>query len=422
MKRAMTQYLSCLAVCWATLCGQSSAENWTRFRGPNGQGVSSEVDLPITWSVTENVVWKTKIPGNAWSSPIVFDDFVFLTTAVDDGTLCRVICLNRLDGSIAWNTEVHRQATGPKRRQNSFATPTPVTDGKRVYAVFFDGTAVAVDYSGKLVWKNSEVKFYSLHGLGASPLLVHDQLIMPFDGSSRDEERLGWKIPWENAVLLALDVADGSVKWKGKRGLSRVGHVTPILVDQGNQIISAGGDRVQGFDARTGQRVWSIYSQGEGVTPSPVVGDGVIFTSSGFEEPTIRAIQLGGIGDVTNTHIAWEQTKGVPALASPLLVPPHLVTITRDNVLHCIEADTGEIVWLRRLSGTHSASPVFADGRIYITSEEGVTIVLRPGTRYDEIARNSLGETCKASMAVSQGNFFIRSAEHLYCIGTPAEQ
>jgi len=148
----------------------------------------------------------------------------------------------------------------------------------------------------------------------------------------------------------------------------------------------------------------------------------LIFTSSGFEDPTIRAIRPGGEGDITDTHIAWEQKKGVPVLASPLYVKPHLYTITRDNFLHCIEASTGEIVWVERLSGAYSASPVLADGRIYILSEEGVTLVLRPGTQYDEIARNSIGETCQASMAVSQGQFYIRSAEHLYCIGVPSDR
>jgi outer membrane protein assembly factor BamB len=404
------------------VCNVASAENWTRFRGPNGQGISNEVDLPVRWSAKDNVAWKTSIPGNAWSSPIVYDDHVFLTTATEEGTSCRVICVNRDDGSIAWNTEVHRQVTGPKRRKNSYATPTPVTDGERVYAVFYDGTVVAVDFSGNRVWMNSEVKFFSLHGLGASPLLAHGQLVMPFDGSSRDDDRVGWKVPWENAVVLSLDAATGTVRWKGKRGKSRVGHVTPILVDDETQIVSAGGDRVQGFDARTGKRIWSIYSQGEGVTPSPVVGDGLIFTSSGFEEPTIRAIRLGGEGDITNTHIAWEQKKGVPVLPSPLYVHPHLYTISRDNILHCMEASTGKMVWLRRLTGAHSASPVFADGRIYVLSEEGVTFVLRPGPRYDEIARNSIGETCLASMAVSQGHFYIRSSEHLYSIGASSER
>ena len=163
----------------------ANAEDWTRFRGPNGQGISSETNLPVTWSADDNVAWKTSIPGKGWSSPIVFKDQIFLTTATEEGVSCRIICVNRKTGKIAWNTEVHRQKTGPMRRQNSFASPTPVTDGKRVYAVFYDGTVAAVDLSGKPVWKSQEMKFFSLHGLGASPLLADGQLIMPFDGSSK---------------------------------------------------------------------------------------------------------------------------------------------------------------------------------------------------------------------------------------------
>ena len=413
--RARLQCVTWLA--FATVFASANAENWVRFRGPNGQGISSEVDLPVHWTATDNVAWKTSIPGDAWSSPIVYNQYVFLTTATEEGASCRVICVDRKNGEIAWNTEVHRQVPGPKRRQNSYSTPTPVTDGKRVYAVFYDGTVVAVDFSGNLVWHNSDVQFHSLHGLGASPLLVDDQLVMPFDGSSRDDNRIGWKVPWSKAVLMSLNTATGSVRWKGTRGESRIGHVTPILVDDGAQIVSAAGDRVQGFDARSGKRIWSIYSQGEGVTPSPVVGGGLIFTSSGFEEPTIRAIRMGGEGDITNSHIAWEQKKGVPVLASPLYVHPHLYTITRDNILYCIQASSGEIVWRQRLRGAYSASPVFADGRIYILSEEGDTIVLRPGAQYNEVARNSIGERCLASMAVSQGQFYIRTSKHLYSIG-----
>lgn len=399
-----------------SLCGVSTAENWARFRGPNGQGISSESDLPVTWSAKDNVSWAADIPGKGWSSPIVYKDHIFLTTAMEEGVSCRIVCVNRKDGSIAWNQEVHRQKPGAMRRQNSYATPTPVTDGERVYAVFYDGTVVAVDFSGKTVWKSQEVKFFSLHGLGASPVLAGGQLIMPYDGSSRKENRLGWKIPWKDAVILSLDAKSGAVRWKGARGESRVGHVTPILLGDGEKFVSAGGDRVQAHDVKTGERIWSIYSQGEGVTPSPVVGDGLVYTSSGFEAPTIRAIRVGGKGDVTKTHIAWEQKKGVPALASLLYIKPYLYTITRDNILHCLKADSGDIVWNKRLEGVHSASPVFADGRIYILSEDGVTLVLKPGAEYEEVARNELGETCLASMAVSNGQFFIRSAEHLFCI------
>ncbi len=399
----------------SSLCGQ----DWTRFRGPNGQGVTSESDLPLNWSGDSNIAWKTPIPGQGWSSPIVSGDHVFVTTATDGGASCRVIGIDRKSGEVLWNTEVHRQVPGPKRAQNSYATPTPVSDGKRVYAAFYDGTVVAVDFDGKRVWKNEEVDFHSLHGLGASPMLAGELLIMPFDGSSPQEQRVGWKEPWDQAVLLAIDTETGKTRWRGKRGLSRVGHVTPIAIDNGQTVISAGGDRVQAHDVKTGERIWSVYSQGEGVTPSPVLGEGLIFTSSGFEEPTIRAIRPGGRGDVTESHIAWEQTRGVPALPSPLYVKPYLYTISRDNILYCLQAATGDIVWQERLGGNYSASPLLADGRIYITSEEGVTTVIEPGAEYKKVATNKLEGKTMASIAVSQGNFFLRSGDSLYCIGNP---
>ena len=394
-----------------------SGGDWTRFRGPNGQGKTSEKDLPLNWSEDSNVAWRTAIPGQGWSSPIVCGDHVFLTSAMEEGASCRVIGIDRVSGDLLWNTEVHEQVPGPKRAQNSYATPTPVCDGERVYAAFYDGTLVAVDFDGNVIWKNEDVNFHSLHGLGASPVLVDGLIVMPFDGSSRQEQRVGWKEPWDQAVVLAVDKQTGETKWRGERGLSRVGHVTPIVIDNGQTLVSAGGDRVQAHDVETGQRIWSVYSQGEGVTPSPVLGDGMIFTSSGFEAPTIRAIRPGGRGDVTESHIVWEQKRGVPALPSPLYVAPYLYTITRDNILHCIEAKTGDIVWQKRLDGNYSASPLLAEGRIYLTSEEGVTTVLEPGPRYKEITENTLPGKTMASIAVSRGNFFIRSGDSLYCIG-----
>ncbi len=400
---------------WCTAA--SLADNWSSFRGKNGQGISPETNLPLHWTATDNIRWKTEIPGEGWSSPIVHDGAVYLTTATEDGSSCRIISLNSKTGIINWNAQVHRQEPGAKRKQNSYATPTPVTDGNRIYAVFADGTVVAVDRRGKLVWKNQEVRFHSLHGLGASPILSNGRVVMPFDGSSRDQKEVGWKVPWDQAVLLAIDSNTGKTVWRGKRGASRVGHVTPITTNDGKHVISAAGDRVQAFESNTGKLVWSVYSQGEGVTPTPALGDGIIFTSSGFEEPTIRAIRLNGEGDVTDTHIEWEQKKGVPAMPSPLLVGPHLYTITRDNILYCIAVSNGEIVWNKRLDGTHSASPVFADGRIYILSETGNTMVIQPGAKFVELANNPLDEKCLASMAVSDGQLFIRGIKHLFCIG-----
>ncbi len=399
----------------------ATAENWPQFRGPTGQGISTEKNVPLHWSATENVAWKTAIPGEGWSSPIVFGDHVFVTATTDEGKSCHVICVDRRTGNIRWNTKVFDQEVRKKRPENSDATPTPVTDGEHVYAVFSSGGIAALDYSGKLAWSNHEVDFYGHHGLSASPILVNDLLIMAFDGSSSgDDNKIGWKIPWEEAVLLALDKQTGEARWRGKRGLSRLGHVTPNVLKVGDQtqIISGAGDCVQGFDPATGQRIWSIYSKGEGVTPSIVVGDGLIFSCSGFEAPTIRVVRAGGEGEVTKTHIAWEQIRGVPSLASMLYVKPYLYSVTEAGIATCFDAATGEIVWTERIEGKHSSSPIHADGRIYfLTEAEGETLVIAAGPEFKELARNTIHETCKACMAVSQGNIFIRTEKHLFCLG-----
>jgi len=412
---------SCLAVLLSTTASPLLAEDWPRFRGPTGQGVSSESKLPTAWSSTENVAWKTTIPGEGWSSPIVWEDRVFVTTTTEDGTTCHVICVDRKSGVVLWDNEVFKQVTRPKRKDNSYATPTPVTDGERVFAVFGSGGIAALTVDGKLEWTNEEIKFFSKHGLGASPILHGDLLVMPFDGSSDGEDELvGFKKGWDGAILMALDKKSGEVRWRGKRGLSRLAHVTPMVLDSNEtkQLVSAAGDVIQGHRIDDGQLIWTIQSQGEGVTPSIVKGKELVYTCSGFEKPTIRAVRLGGTGDVTETHIAWEQKEGVPSIASLLYVDPYVYSVTDGGVLSCFEATSGAEVWKTRVQGKHTSSPVYADGKIYLLSElDGESTLIEPGPEYKEITRNRLDEVCKATMAVSRGNLFIRTAQHLYCIG-----
>jgi outer membrane protein assembly factor BamB len=413
----------------AIIATVSPAENWPSFRGPTRQGISSEKNPPLHWSAESNVVWKTEVPGTAWSSPIIWNDRVFVTTATENGTSCRVLSLDARSGKILWNTEVFKQVPRRKEGKNSYATPTPATDGKHVYAVFGDGSVAAVDFNGSLVWTNREVQFYSRHGLGASPIIYEDLLIMPYDGSNpvgaagnwpnnSDEERLGWQIPWDRAIVVALNTKTGKRAWTGKRGKSRIAHVSPILVqhDGATRLISPAGDAIQGFNPRTGELIWTVYSQGEGVTPSPVTAEGLVFTSSGFEKTTLRTVKLGGKGDVTATHIAWEQRKGAPTQPSLLYVDSHVYAITDGGIAHCYNAQNGEVVWEERIGGNHSASPVYADDRIYFLSEAGESAVIKASPKFEELARNKIGEKCQASMAVSGGRLFIRSEKNLYCI------
>jgi outer membrane protein assembly factor BamB len=400
--------------------GCLQAENWPRFRGPTGQGISTETGLPLHWSATSNMAWKKAIPGEGWSSPIVYANRVFVTTATDNGISCHVICLDRKTGAILWDKAVFQQALRRKEKKNSFATPTPVTDGQRVYAIFGSGSLVALDFAGSMVWTNHQFQHYSQHGLGVSPVLHEDLLIIPFDGSSEGPDKmLGWQKPWDKAVIVALDKSTGVVRWRAKRGLSRIAHVTPNILRVGGkeQLISGAGDVVQGFDLKTGELIWTATSKGEGVVPSVVLGDGLVFTASGFPQPTIRAHRTGGQGDVTRTHLAWEQKNGAPKISSFLYIRPHLYAVTDAGVATCLEAETGQIVWEKRLDGHYSASPVCVEGKIYFLSEEGETVVLAPGREFRILARNPLGEMCQASMAVSQKQFFIRTEKNLYCLG-----
>ncbi len=407
-----------------------SADNWPRFRGPTGQGLSAEKDLPLKWGPDTNVAWKTPLPGLGWSSPIIWEDRIFVTTATDEGASCRVLCLERDSGRIRWNKEVFRQVPVRKERKNSHATPTPVTDGKHIYCVFSGGSFAALTFDGETVWTNHEVKFYSRHGLGASPVLHRNLLIMPFDGSKRVavagkwpdntvEEKTGWRIPWDKSFIVALDTASGKRMWTARRGMSRIAHVTPLIleIDGEPQLVSVAGDVIQGFKPDTGERIWTIASEGEGVTPGIVMGDGLIFTVSGFMNNTIRTVRTGAKGNATDTHIAWETRKGVPRQASLLYVKPFLYAVADNGIVTCYRGASGEVVWQGRIGGRHCASPVHADGRIYFLSEEGETAVLQAGAEFKILAKNSISEKCQASIAISGGALFIRSEKHLFRIG-----
>lgn len=411
--------------CWSVAlvifaANLSLAESWPCFRGPGRQGISQEKNVPVQWSSVSNIVWKTAIPGEGWSSPIVFDNHIFVTTATDNGQSFRLLCLDRKTGAAAWDKEVLRQEAGHKSRQNSYASSTPATDGENIYMVAFDGSIAAVSMKGELLWANRDFKYYSEHGLAVSPVLYKDLVVVAFDWSSPGPDKtVGWQKPWDQAVILALDKNTGSVRWKGRRGSSRIGHVTPQILTENSrdQLVSGAGDVVQGFDLATGERIWTASNPGEGVVPSLVLGDGLIFATSGFGESAIRAIRTGGKGDVTQTHIVWESKDDVPKIPSMLYAKPYLFLVTEGGLAKCIKAATGEVIWENRLGDKFSASPVWAEGRIYFLSEEGMTTVVEAGPEFRVIARNGIGEKCGASPAISQGQIFIRSENNLYCIG-----
>ena len=408
----------------AIATGALHADNWPQFRGPNAQGVSAETGLPLKWSGTENIAWKTAIPGESWSSPAIWGDRVFLTSAMDSGESCRVLALDRKTGRILWDKEVFKQVQRRKEGRNTYATPTPATDGERVYACFGDGGFAALNFAGDLLWTNHDYRFYGQHGLGTSPILHEGLLIMARDGSSEgDDKKVGWQIPWDQSYVVALDTATGKERWKAKRGLSRIAHSVPGIWKSPagtTQLISEAGDVLQGFDPKTGERLWSSQVIGEAKVPSMVLGDGLAFTAGGWGgKETIKAFKLGtGFGDLKESNLVWEQRKGMPKVPSMIYVKPHLFAITDGGVASCMKADTGELVWQERVGGNFGASPVAAEGRIYFVGDNGETAVVEAGPEFKVLARNPLGEKVQASPALSQGQVFIRTEKNLFCIGT----
>ena len=404
--------------CLFILAQLAVAENWPRFRGADGQGASTETALPTKWSAKENVAWKTPIPGEGWSSPVVWGKRVFVTATTDGGKSCHIIGLDAETGKLLWDREVFKQQPPHKRPENSQATPTPTTDGERVYATFGEGGIAAVTVAGEPVWTYQDFKFHSHHGLSASPILYKDLLIMPYDGSSKTDKAVGWQKPWEGALVVALDRATGQVRWKTPRGPSRLAHATPLLLKVADKdvLVSTAGEVVQGFDPQNGKLLWTVPAVGEGVTPSPVVGDGMVFTASGFGATALRAIRLEGGAEETTRPVVWETKKGVTTIPSPVYVKPYLYMVTEKGILNCLDAATGKEVWQERLPGSYAASPIYAGGNLYFLSDSGETTIVEPGPKFKIIAQNPLGERCQASIAVANGRLFIRTEGNLYCI------
>ncbi|MGB7219918.1 MAG: PQQ-binding-like beta-propeller repeat protein [Vicinamibacterales bacterium] len=389
------------------------AEDWPQFRGPGGQGHSTERGLPVEWSETRNIVWKTRIQGLGWSSPVVAGGRVWITTAVKDrsGSL-RALAFDVETGREVVNTEVFRvgnvDAPNPK---NSLASPTPIVDGDRVYVHFgSDGTA-ALTTAGEIVWK-TRLQYESMHGNGGSPIVYQDLLIFSCDGP-------------DTAFVVALDKATGKVRWKtARRRPFDQAYTTPLVIRVGDadQIVSVGAYRAAAYEPLTGKEIWRVsypvrFPEGFSNVLRPVYGHGLVFISGGFNEPSFLAVRADGKGDVTSTHVAWTLTRGAPLTPSPLLVGDELYLVNDTGVAMCLDAKTGQPYWQARIGLGFSASPVFADGRIYFQSEDGVTTALAPGKVFQKIATNELDGAMLSSMAISGGSIFIRTNHDLYRIG-----
>lgn len=399
------------------------AEDWTEFRGPGGDGHSATTDLPLTWSKSDHVIWRVDLPGKGWSSPISLGEDLFVTTAVpvekstegDDSAnepqSLRLLCLDIRTGGTLWDREIFVQdgkRAGKIHGKNSHASPTPLTDGKRIFVHFGTHGTACLDLQGKILWKNTEQVYAPVHGNGGSPVLVQNRLIFSCDGGDQQ-------------YVVGLDADTGKVAWTTPRKFEygkKFAFSTPLVLtrDGQTQVISPGAGGVASYDPQTGAELWRVRYDGYSVIPKPVFGNGLIYLSTGYDRPKLLAIKPDGKGDVTETHVAWTADKGVSHSASFLLVEDELYMISDNGVATCLNAVTGEQYWQQRVGGNYSASPIFAENRIYLLSEQGEGIVLARGKSFEELARNPLETRTLASYAVADGALFIRTEEGLYRI------
>jgi outer membrane protein assembly factor BamB len=385
------------------------ATNWPQWRGPREDGHSSETGLPVKWSA-ENVAWKTQLPGIGQSSPIIWGDRIFLTSALEKGKERLVFCVDRKSGKIVWQQSAWKGQPEKSHVMNGWASASCVTDGEIVAAFFWIGGIHAFTVDGKPLWSRDLGKFESPWGVAACPIMVDNLIIQNCDADT-------------DACLVALDKKTGKEVWRTKRRDYR-GWSTPIVIGTGQrrELVLNGHEGVQAYDPATGKDLWfckSTVGRGE-PTPTPA-GKG-LFIINGLKGGDVYLVRPGGRGDVTSTHMAWSTPrKGARDTPSPIVIGDYIIATDMEGVFTCYSAADGHIYWKERLEGKYSGSPIAAGGLAYFLNEEGKTMVIKPGPKLELIAENPLpaakDEIFRASLTPCDGQLFARSTTILYCIG-----
>jgi outer membrane protein assembly factor BamB len=427
--------------------GSAAAADWPQWRGPHGTGATAETNLPVRWSASENVRWKAPVGGLGVSTPIVSGDRVFVTSQIGSGvrregnhprlvqkgnaadagerelgasrrtattdtlTAFLVESFSRTDGKRLWQYRLEAVGTLPGvHDKHNLASPSPVTDGQMVYAWFGTGQLVALDMKGTMIWQRhlgQEIApFDVIWGHSSSPTLFGDLLILLCDHEPA-------------SYLLAVDKRTGKERWRADRGKGRMSYSTPLVVDtpSGPELIVNSSERVDAYDPRTGTLLWFTGGANRFPIPMPVFHDGLIYMSRGYRSGPYMAVRPGGRGDISKSHVVWESATGAPYISS-LVYDAGLIYMATDvGAISVVDAKTGQRVSQQRVEGIFSASPVAGDGKIYFVSETGETIVMQAGRTPTVLARNDLGERAVASPAISGGQIFIRTDDHVFCIG-----
>jgi outer membrane protein assembly factor BamB len=394
------------------------AENWPGWRGPRGDGTSQEKNLPLTWSESQNICWKTPIPGKGHSSPIVWGDRVFVTTCLEGKGERVLICLARRTGSILWQRVVLTAPLEKKHPLNSYASGTPVTDGKHVWVTFLaypDMQVACYDFDGNRVWMRSPGKLLSMHGFCSSPILHKNLVILNGDQDAQ-------------AYLVALDKETGVERWRIDRPNRTRSYCTPILIHgkdkpEVTQLVLSGSKCVTAYDADSGKQLWIIDGPTEQYVASLVFLDDVLFLTTGFPEFHLMGISPEGEGNITHSKfVRWHLPHkingrdGASYVPSPIAAGGFFYVVSDPGHLSCLEPQTGKRIWKKKLARHVSASPVLADGHLYFVDDDAVTYILKANGEFTLLHKNKLDDECYASPAISQGQIFLRGLNNLYCI------
>ena len=407
---AVSLSLSCV---FSAEAAPSGGPDWTQFRGPQCNGISNAKNVPLTWSLEKGVAWNVEIPGKGWSSPVLSEGRIYLTSAVPDASgevTLNALCIDQATGNLIWNKEVLRPEAGEAakmHRKNTASSPTALVADGRIYVHFGHMGTAALDLAGNILWTQTELKYTPVHGTGGSPALVNDMLVFSADGK-------------ENPFVAALDAKTGVLRWKTDRqspAKKQFAFSTPqeIWVDGVQQIISAGPGFVGAYAPKDGQELWKVsYGEGYSVVPRPVFAHGLLYLSSGFDAATLYAIRPAGAkGDATESNVVWTLKKGAPHTPSVVVVENSLFCVSDAGIASCVDALTGEVAWSERLAGNFSASPIVSEGKIYFQNETGSTFVVRAAKTFELLATNELGERTLASPAPAEGALFVRTETRL---------
>ncbi|MDR3403497.1 MAG: PQQ-binding-like beta-propeller repeat protein [Chthoniobacter sp.] len=416
--RRLLPVLGCLGLLllasgWYFRHRAAGPEDWPGWRGPRGDGTSTEKNVPVKWDVPtgEDVAWKTRIPGEGHSSPIVLGQHLFVTSANTDTQERLLLCLDRDSGGERWRRTVVTPPPAHKQTEDSFASSTPATDGHHVFVAFLDGLKVLVaayDLEGKQQWLVHPGHFTSPYGFSSSPVIFENEVII-----NGDQDGNGW--------IVALSREDGHTLWKIDRENKTYSDCTPLIRQLAGrtQMILAGSKCVASYDPRNGQRHWLIDGPADQFVASMVYNSkhDLLFMSGGAPAHYNLAIKPDGSGNVTKTHIAWRSTKGASYVPSPISEGDYFVVLNDTGIASCFQAGTGDLCWQQRVGPHAHSSPVSANGLVYLTTDDGVSTVVKPGPTYQEVAYNALGESTFSSPAISNGHLFLRGSKHLYCFG-----